>query len=147
MPSIGTTHLIISGQILALSHSRKLKIVQSYLFKCLVVSNFFCNAIIITIQTNKIKYKIDAKLNIVLYFFRYHTVFSMNVNVLLLYVWYELLLHSLYLFSVQGQGHFGAVIVEWQSKQIMDALKNERQLKKKANPFREIYLFQKISNY
>ena len=86
MPSIGTTHLIISGQILALSHSRKLKIVQSFLFKCLVVSNFFCNAIIITIQTNKIKYKIDAKLNIVLYFFRYHTVFSMNVNVLLLYV-------------------------------------------------------------
>ena len=127
MPSIGTTHLIISGQILALSHSRKLKIVQSFLFKCLVVSNFFCNAIIITIQTNKIKYKIDAKLNIVLYFFRYHTVFSMNVNVLLLYVWYELLLHSLYLFSVQSQGHFGAVIVEWQSKQIMDALKNERQ--------------------
>lgn len=128
MPSIGTTHLIISGQILALSHSRKLKIVQSFLFKCLVVSNFFCNAIIITIQTNKIKYKIDAKLdNKVLYFFRYHTVFSMNVNVLLLYVWYELLLHSIYLFSVQGQGHFGAVIVEWQSKQIMDALKNERQ--------------------
>lgn len=51
----------------------------------------------------------------------------MNVNVLLLYVWYELLLHSFYLFSVQGQGHFGAVIVEWQCKQIMDALKNERQ--------------------
>lgn len=68
--------------------------------------------------------KLDNK---VLYFFRYHTVFSMNVNVLLLYVWYKLLLHSFYLFSVQSQGHFGAVIVEWQSKQIMDALKNERQ--------------------
>ena len=145
MPSIGTTHLIISGQILALSHSRKLKIVQSFLFKCLVVSNFFCTAIIITIQTNKIKYKIDAKLdNKVLYFFRYHTVFSMNVNVLLLYVWYELQL--LFVFCSRS-GSFWCGDRRMTEQTNYGRTKKRTTIKKKANPFREIYLFQKISNY